>query len=59
MAFLTLAAPLLFLLLQLPQQVQLADDLQGGQAMWLDPTSHSVENTGTEDVTAVLFELKK
>ena len=40
MAFLTLAAPLLFLLLQLPQQVQLADDLQGGQAMWLDPTSH-------------------
>lgn len=34
-------------------------DLQGGQAMWLDPTSHSVENTGTEDVTVVLFELKK
>jgi len=27
--------------------------------MWLDPTSHSVENTRTEDVTAVLVELKK
>jgi len=29
-------------------------DLKGGQAMWLDSVSHPVENTGTEDVTAVL-----
>jgi hypothetical protein len=34
-------------------------DLKAGQAMWLDAVSHSVENTGTEDVTAVLVELKK
>jgi hypothetical protein len=32
---------------------------QTGQAMWYDAVSHSVENTGTEDVTAVLIELKK
>ena len=34
-------------------------DLKRGQAMWYDAVSHSVENTGTEDVTAVLIELKK
>jgi beta-alanine degradation protein BauB len=34
-------------------------DLKRGQAMWLDAVSHSVENMGTEDVTAVLVELKK
>jgi beta-alanine degradation protein BauB len=34
-------------------------DLKGGQAMWLEAVSHSVENAGTEDVTAVLIELKK
>jgi quercetin dioxygenase-like cupin family protein len=34
-------------------------DLKRGQAMWLDAVSHSVENTGTEDVMAVLVELKK
>jgi hypothetical protein len=34
-------------------------DLKDGQAMWLLPASHSVENTGIEDVTAVLVELKK
>ena len=34
-------------------------DLKRGQAMWFDAVSHSVENTGTEDVTAVLIELKK
>jgi hypothetical protein len=27
--------------------------------LWYDAVSHSVENTGTEDVTAVLIELKK
>jgi quercetin dioxygenase-like cupin family protein len=34
-------------------------DLKHGQAMWFDAVSHSVENTGTEDLTAVLIELKK
>jgi quercetin dioxygenase-like cupin family protein len=34
-------------------------DLKRGQAVWLDPVSHSVENTGTEDVAGVLIELKK
>ncbi len=34
-------------------------DLKRGQAMWFDAVSHSVENTGTEDLTAVLIELKK
>jgi hypothetical protein len=34
-------------------------DLKRDQAMWLDAVSHYVENTGTEDVTAVLVELKK
>jgi mannose-6-phosphate isomerase-like protein (cupin superfamily) len=34
-------------------------DLKRGQALWYDAVSHSVENTGTEDVTAVLIELKK
>ena len=34
-------------------------DLKRGQALWYDTVSHSVENTGTEDVTAVLIELKK
>jgi beta-alanine degradation protein BauB len=34
-------------------------DLKRGQAIWLDALSHSVENTGTEDVNAVVVELKK
>jgi quercetin dioxygenase-like cupin family protein len=34
-------------------------DFELGQAVWLDALSHSVENTGTEDVTGVLVELKK
>lgn len=34
-------------------------DFKRGQAMWLDALSHSVENTGTVDVTGVLVELKK
>ena len=36
-----------------------AADLKRGQAMWFDAVLHSVENTGTEDLTAVLIELKK
>jgi beta-alanine degradation protein BauB len=34
-------------------------DLKRGQAVWLDELSHAVENTGTEDVNAVVVELKK
>lgn len=34
-------------------------NLKGGQAVWLDPLSHTVENTGTDDVNAVVVELKK
>ena len=34
-------------------------DLKQGKAMWYDAISHSVENIGTEDLTAVLIELKK
>ena len=34
-------------------------DFKRGQAVWLDARSHSVENTGTEDVAGVLVELKK
>ena len=34
-------------------------DLKGGQAVWLDALSHAVENTGTEDVSSVVVELKK
>ena len=34
-------------------------DLKRGQAVWLDALSHSVENTGTEDASGVLVELKK
>lgn len=34
-------------------------DLKRGQAVWLDALSHTVENTGTEDATGVLVELKK
>jgi hypothetical protein len=32
---------------------------KGCQGMWLDAVSHTVENRGTEDLTAVLVELKK
>jgi beta-alanine degradation protein BauB len=34
-------------------------DLKRGQAVWLDGISHAVENTGTEDVNAVVVEVKK
>jgi quercetin dioxygenase-like cupin family protein len=34
-------------------------DLKHGQAVWLDPVSHSIENTGTVDAAGVLVELKK
>jgi quercetin dioxygenase-like cupin family protein len=34
-------------------------NLKRGQAIWLDALSHAVENTGTEDVNAVVVELKK
>jgi beta-alanine degradation protein BauB len=34
-------------------------DLKRGQAIWLDELSHSVQNTGREDVNAVVVELKK
>jgi quercetin dioxygenase-like cupin family protein len=34
-------------------------DFKRGQAIWLDPISHAAENTGTQDVTAVVVELKK
>jgi quercetin dioxygenase-like cupin family protein len=34
-------------------------DFKRGQAVWLDALSHTVENTGTEDVDAVVVELKK
>jgi beta-alanine degradation protein BauB len=36
-----------------------AVDLKRGQAVWLDAVSHTVENTGTEDASGVLVELKK
>jgi quercetin dioxygenase-like cupin family protein len=34
-------------------------DFKRGQAVWLDALSHTVENTGTEDASGVLVELKK
>jgi beta-alanine degradation protein BauB len=34
-------------------------DLKAGQTVWLDVVSHSVENTGPEEMRAVLVELKK
>ena len=34
-------------------------DLKRGQAVWLDGLSHAVENTGNEDVSSVVVELKK
>ena len=34
-------------------------DLKRGQSVWLDGISHAVENTGTEDVSSVVVELKK
>jgi beta-alanine degradation protein BauB len=34
-------------------------DFKCGQAIWLDPISHAAENIGTQDVTAVVVELKK
>jgi quercetin dioxygenase-like cupin family protein len=34
-------------------------DLKAGQTIWLDAVSHSVENTGADDMRAVLIELKK
>ena len=34
-------------------------NLKRGQTVWLDGISHSVENTGTEDVSSVVVELKK
>lgn len=34
-------------------------DLKAGQTIWLDAISHSVENTGTDEMRAVLVELKK
>ena len=33
-------------------------DLKRGQTVWLDGISHAVENTGTEDVSSVIVELK-
>ena len=33
-------------------------NLKRGQTVWLDVVSHSVENTGTEDVSSVVVELK-
>ena len=43
----------------LPDEKSDVVDLKCGQAMWYDAVSHSVENTGTEDLTTVLIELKK
>jgi beta-alanine degradation protein BauB len=34
-------------------------DLKRGQSVWLDGISHAVENTGTEDVSSMVVELKK
>jgi beta-alanine degradation protein BauB len=34
-------------------------NLKRGQTVWLDGISHAVENTGTEDVSSVVVELKK
>ena len=34
-------------------------DLKRGQTVWLDGISHAVENSGTEDVSSVVVELKK
>jgi quercetin dioxygenase-like cupin family protein len=34
-------------------------NLKRGQTVWLDGLSHAVENTGTEDVSSVVVELKK
>jgi hypothetical protein len=34
-------------------------DLNRGQTVWLDGISHAVENSGTEDVSSVVVELKK
>jgi quercetin dioxygenase-like cupin family protein len=34
-------------------------NLKRGQTVWLDGISHSVENTGPEDVSSVVVELKK
>ena len=34
-------------------------DLTAGQAVWLDALSHSVENTGSGEMLAILVELKK
>lgn len=34
-------------------------DLKAGQTVWLDAVSHSVENTGPDEMCAVLVELKK
>jgi quercetin dioxygenase-like cupin family protein len=34
-------------------------NLKRGQAIWLDPISHTAENTGTEDADGVVVELKK
>jgi quercetin dioxygenase-like cupin family protein len=34
-------------------------DLKRGQAIWLHPVSHSVENMGTQDADGVVVELKR
>jgi quercetin dioxygenase-like cupin family protein len=34
-------------------------DLKAGQTVWLDAVSHSVENTGPDEMRAVIVELKK
>ncbi len=34
-------------------------DLKRGQTVWLDGISHAVENSGTEDVSSVVVELKR
>ena len=34
-------------------------NLKRGQTVWLDGISHAVENSGTEDVSSVVVELKK
>lgn len=34
-------------------------DFRIGQAVWLDPLSHSVENVGSDEMRAVMVELKK
>jgi quercetin dioxygenase-like cupin family protein len=34
-------------------------DLKAGQTIWLDAVTHTAENVGTSDISAVFIELKK